>query len=204
MCNFLDYKGSIRIDGIEIKDMSTKNLAKKITILPQKVNLYFDYKVYDFVRFGRYCHKKWGIIREDNEDFIIDILKKLDIYSLKDNYMSKLSGGECQRVFIARVFVQNSDIILFDEMNNNLDIGSQIYIVKNINDWFKDKILISVFHDLNLVKNLNSNVMVIKDSRVYRYGGVDEILTGGILKNIYGIDVREFMIDSLKKWVGYK
>lgn len=184
--------------------MTTKNLAKKITILPQKVNLYFDYKVYDFVKFGRYSYEKWGEIRKDNEDFIINILEKLDIYNLKDNYMSELSGGECQRVFIARVFVQDSDIILFDEMNNNLDINSQIYIVKNINDWFRDKILISVFHDLNFVRNLNSNVMVIKDSRVYKYGSVNEILTGEVLKNIYGVDVREFMINSLEKWLSYK
>lgn len=180
--------------------MGIKNLAKKITILPQKNDLYFDYKVYDFIKFGLYPHKRFGFTNKCDDNFIDNILRKLDIYKLKYRYISELSGGECQMVFIARVFVQNTDIVLFDEMNNNLDINSQIYIIENINTWFKDKILISVFHDLNLVRNLDSKVMVIKKSKIYKCGSVDEVFTSELLKNIYGVDVRKFMIKSLEKW----
>lgn len=204
MSNFLNYRGSIKIDGIEIRNMKIKNLAKKITILPQKNDLYFDYKVYDFLKFGLYPHRNFGFTNRNDDDFIVNVLKKLDIYKLKDNYISELSGGECQMVFIARVFVQNTEIVLLDEINNNLDINSQIYIIENINNWFKDKILISVFHDLNLVGNLNSNVMVIKNSKIYKYGEIDEVFTGELLQTVYGVDVKKFMIKSLGKWRNYK
>ncbi len=200
MCNFLNYEGSVKIDGIEIKSINPKDLAKKITILPQQINMYFDYKVRDVVKFGRYAHSKWKFWDKKESDHINEILKDMNIYHLKDKYMSELSGGECQKVFIARVLAQNSDIILLDELSNNLDINSQIYMVQNINRWFKDKILISVFHDLNLIRNLDNRVMVIKNSKIYKYGDVDSIFTRDNLKNIYGVDIQEFMISSLEKW----
>lgn len=196
LCNFIDYEGSIHIDNKEIRSFKPKELAKKITILSQNFNMYFDYKVIDVVNFGRYSYN------EDfsNEEIIDDILKNMGIYHLKNKYMSSLSGGECQKVFISRVFVQNPDIILLDELNNNLDIKSQIYIVNNIKELFKDKILITVFHDLNLVRHLNQKVMILKDSKIYKYAYVDEVLTKENLKNVYGVDVVDFMISSLKKW----
>ena len=116
MCNFLNYEGSVKIDGIEIKSINPKDLAKKITILPQQINMYFDYKVRDVVKFGRYAHSKWKFWDKKESDYINEILKDMNIYHLKDKYMSELSGGERQKVFIARVLAQNSDIILFSTL----------------------------------------------------------------------------------------
>lgn len=196
MCNFLDYKGSIKINGNEVKEMKFKNLAKKITMLSQQITMYFDYKVIDVVKFGLYSYGKFNSYNEK----IYEVLKNIGIYHLKDKYMSELSGGERQKVFIGRVFAQNPDIILLDELNNNLDIKSQIYIIENLNNWFKDKILISVFHDLNLVRNLNSKVMALKDSKIYKCGDIDEVFNKENLREIYEVDVENFMRNSLRKW----
>ena len=168
--------------------------------MSQQNNLYFDYKVTDVVGFGRYSYNDSMFYIKKESYYILDILKKLGIDHLKNKYMSELSGGECQKVLIARVFAQNPDIILLDEMNNNLDISSQIYVIENIQEFFKNKILIGVFHDLNLVRNLNTKVMILKDSIKYKYGQADEILTRENLKNVYGIDVVAFIINSLEKW----
>ena len=196
LCNFLDYKGSIKINGNEIRGMKPKDLAQKITILSQQTSMYFDYKVIDVIKFGLYSYEKFNI----NDEKIYEVLKNIGIHNLKDKYMSELSGGERQKVYIGRVFVQNPDIILLDEFNNNLDIKSQIHIVENLNNWFKDKILISVFHDLNLVRNLNSKVIALKDSKIYKYGDTDEVFCNENLREIYEVDVENFMRNSLMKW----
>lgn len=189
LSGFLNYKGSVKIDGEEVRNINKRDLAKKITTLPQNTYSYFDYKVFEVASFGIYAN-------DGRDDERVDcVLKNLGIYHLRNNYMSELSCGEVQMVFISRVFVQDSDIILMDELSNNLDIKSQIHIIKNLNNWFKDKILINVFHDLNLVKNLNNDVMVIKNSKIYKYGSVYEILKRDVLKEIYGIDIKDFIID---------
>lgn len=200
MCNFIDYRGSIKINGQEVRNIKPKDLAKKITILSQQSSMYFDYKVIDVIKFGRYSYNDSNFFVRKESGYILDILKNIGIDHLKDKYMSELSGGECQKVFIARVFAQNPDIVLLDEMNNNLDIKSQIYIIENIKKFFKDKILITVFHDLNLVRNLNNKVMILKDSKKYKYGSIDDVLNRENLKNVYDVDVVEFMVNSLSKW----
>lgn len=193
---FLDYEGSVKIDGVEVKKIPSRELSKKITILPQDTTMYFDYKVIDVIKLGRYAHDKWNLSFKEQDS----ILNKLDIFHLKYRYMSELSGGERQKVFIARVLAQDSDVVLFDELSNNLDIKSQIYILKNLRGWFKNKILITIFHDLNLVNNIDSKIMMIKDSKIYRYGEMTEVFNGNNLNYIYGMDIEKFMISSLEKW----
>ncbi|BAK80853.1 putative ferrichrome transport ATP-binding protein FhuC [Candidatus Arthromitus sp. SFB-rat-Yit] len=200
ICNFLNYEGSIKINELEVKKFKNRELSKNVTILFQQTDMYFDYKVLDVVKFGRYSnYKKWKFVREYDEDLDI-ILKNMGIYHLKNRFMSELSGGEKQRVFISRILYQDPYIILLDEFNNNMDLKTQIYIIENFKEIFKDKIILSVFHDLNIVRNLNTLVMVLKDCKVYKYGDVDNIFNKNVLKSVYGVDVEKFMIDSLNKW----
>lgn len=198
MCNYLNYKGSVRIDGEEVKLLKPKILSKKITMLSQTTTMNYDFKVKDVVSFGRYAYKE--LYKDENEQIINDCLSLLGISHLKNYYMSELSGGESQKVFIARVMCQNSEIILLDEPNNNLDFKFYVDIIENLKLWFENKIVISVLHDLNLVSLLDSKVMAIKDSQVYKIGSVDEVFQNEILENIYGFDVESFMLNSLKKW----
>ncbi|BAK79478.1 Ferrichrome transport ATP-binding protein FhuC [Candidatus Arthromitus sp. SFB-mouse-SU] len=199
ICNFLNYEGSIKIRGKEVRQVRNRELAKNVSILFQQNNMYFDYKVSDVIRFGRYIYERWNFRYGDCENLDI-ILKNMGIYHLKDRFMSELSGGEKQRVFISRILYQDPYIILLDEFNNNIDLSTQIYIIENFRDIFKDKIIVSVFHDLNLVRNLDSLVMVLKDSKIYKYGDVDSIFNKNILQSVYGVDVQKFMINSFNKW----
>lgn len=200
ICNFLNYEGSVKINGVEVNKLKNKELSKNITILSQQTDMYFDYKVLDVVKFGRYnTYERWKFEREYDGD-LDTILKNMGIHHLKNRFMSELSGGEKQRVFISRILYQDPYIILLDEFNNNMDLKTQIYIMENFKEIFKDKIILSVFHDLNIIRNLNTLVMVIKDYKVYKYGDVDSVFDKNILQSVYGVDVEKFMIDSFKKW----
>ncbi len=193
---FLNYRGSIKIDDTEVSEMKNEVLSSKITVLHQEINTYFNYKVVDVIKFGRYVHDKWKLSLKNKDE----LLWRLGISHLENKYMDELSGGERQRVFIARVLAQDTDIILFDEPSNNLDMKYQIYMIENISKWFEGKILISIFHDLNLVNNLDCNIMMLKDSKVYRYGKIDEVFNKFNLQDLYEMDVEKFMLDSFKKW----
>lgn len=178
--------------------MSTKELSKKVSMLSQNINIYFDYKVIDVVKFGRYSYGR-KISYEQNIR-LIEILKNMGIYHLRDKYISELSGGQAQKVFISRILFQDPYVVLLDEFNNNLDLGTQIYMLNNLNSLFKDKILISVFHDLNIVRGLNSRVMILKNGGIYKYGDDSTIFNRRILQDVYGVDVKQFMEDSFYRW----
>ena len=202
LCNLLNYEGSIKIDGIEVRDYKSKDLAKKITLLSQYHDTYFDYKSIDIVKFARYSYRNtWQIFNtKENELYINEILKNMGIYDLRDKYMSELSGGEKQKIYLARVLAQDTKIILLDEPSNNLDIQFQIYLFENIPKWCKNKILVVVSHDLNFINVLDDKIMLLKDSKIFRYGKSEDVFTRDNLEKVYNIDIGKFMLNSLKQW----
>ena len=107
-----------------------------------------------------------------------------------------------QRVFLARVFAQDPDIILLDEPTNHLDFKNQIELLENLNEWVKNnnKIVIGVLHDLNLVQFFADKVLMLNNGEVISYGNPEVVLKGEALNNIYGIDIKNFMTSILKKW----
>lgn len=202
LCGILEYSGEVFIDNVSIKNMSRRDVSKKISLLTQFNESYFDYKVIDVVKLGRYAHEKRGIFnitRDDNEK-VLESLEKLKIIDLKDKYLSELSGGQIQKVFIGRMVAQNPDIVLLDEPNNNLDLKSQINLIEIINEVFCEKIVISVFHDLNIVSTLDFNILMLKDGKIHDYGNMEEVFSKENLYEIYGIDVQRFMENSFLKW----
>jgi len=204
IANILEYKGNVKIDGKEVSEISRLELAKKIGLMSQITQLYFPYTVYDTVSLGRYAYSKGAFTRLSSKDteIIIDSMKKVGIYELKDKMISELSGGQLQRVFLARVFAQNPDVILLDEPTNHLDFKHQIELLESLNDWVKNnnKIVVGVLHDLNLVQYFADNVLILKDGKEVEYGLPKEVLSGSTLNKVYGMDIKDFMKDILQKW----
>lgn len=204
IANILEYKGNVKIDGREVSKISRLELAKKIGLMSQITQLYFPYTVYDTVSLGRYAYSKGAFARLSSKDteIIIDSMKKVGIYELKDKMITELSGGQLQRVFLARVFAQNPDVILLDEPTNHLDFKHQIELLENLNDWSKNnnKIVVGVLHDLNLVQYFADNVLILKDGKEVEYGLPEEVLSGSTLNKVYGIDIKDFMKNILQKW----
>lgn len=204
IANIIEYKGNIKIDGKEVNNLSRLELAKKIGLMSQITQMYFPYTVYDTVSLGRYAYSKgaFATLSSEDDEIIIDSMEKVGIYKLKDKMITELSGGQLQRVFLARVFAQNPDVILLDEPTNHLDFKHQIELLENLNEWVKqnNKIVVGVLHDLNLVQYFADNVLILKDGKEVDYGLPQDVLKGSTLNKVYGMDIKNFMIDILQKW----
>ena len=204
IANIIEYEGSIKIDNKEVSSFSRIDLAKKVALMSQTSQIYFPYTVYDTVSLGRYAYSKGAFSKLSLTDrkIIIDSMKKVGIYELKDKLITELSGGQLQRVFLAKIFAQDPDIILLDEPTNHLDFKNQIELLENLNEWVKtnNKIVIGVLHDLNLVQYFADKVLMIQSGKVVSYGRPEDVLKGEILNDIYGMDIKEFMVNILQKW----
>jgi iron complex transport system ATP-binding protein len=204
IAHILPYRGIITSDNRDLSSFSRKELAKKIALLGQISEVYFPYSVYDTVSLGRYAHTIGvfkGLSVEDR-DIIEDILKKLELYKGKDRMIDELSGGQLQRVFLARTLVQDPDIILLDEPTNHLDLKHQIELLRYLITWAKDnnKTVIGVLHDLNMVHHYGDNAAIMYNGRIVSYGRPNQVLDGETLNTIYDMDIRQFMLESLENW----
>ncbi|MDY4574127.1 MAG: ABC transporter ATP-binding protein [Intestinibacter sp.] len=206
IANILEYKGNILIDGQEVFSMNRKYFAKKVGLMSQITEIYFPYTIYDTVSLGRYAYSKGVLskLSKEDDEIILDSIDKVGLLDIKDKLITELSGGQMQRVFLARVFAQDPDIILLDEPTNHLDFKNQIDLLQNLKEWIKtnNKIVVGVLHDLNLVQYFADNVLMLQNGQVVSYGPPQKVLNDPVLDDLYGIDIKGFMLNILKKWEG--
>ena len=141
------YQGFVFVDGINSKEYSEKELAKKIAYIPQNLIINIDYSVRDFISFGRNPYK--GLFENlSNEEYemIESNAKVCGIYDLLDNDITKISGGERQKIILARTLYQDFNILLLDEAMSEISKYSRMKIVNNINNYFKNKTIIYISH----------------------------------------------------------
>ena len=204
IANLLEYKGNIKLDSKEISKLNRKDLAKSVALMTQASNIYFPYTVYETVALGRYAHLKgvFSRINKEDDEIILKSITNVGLMDIKDKLISELSGGQLQRVYLARAFAQDPDVILLDEPTNHLDLKCQIEILEYLNKWTKEnnKIVVAVLHDLNLVQTFGEKVVMMNDGKIISSGTPKEVLSGEKLKEVYEVDVKGFMIDALEKW----
>ncbi len=205
MSGIIDYRGEIIIDGVDLKMYKSKDLARKVCMLSQSTHIYFNYTVYDTVMMGRYPHQKGGVfggISKEDRFAVEEALKVVDIYELKDDYIDELSGGQLQRVFLAKVIAQDPEILLLDEPTNHLDLNYQIELIKFLKRWGKEKgkTVVGVIHDLNLAMELSKKTLLISSGKVVAHGENLDVFTSTAFKGIYNTEVVDFMVNSFKKW----
>ena len=202
LCKIIDFdEGQIFINNENIKKIDT---YKTIAMMSQMSAIYFGYTAYDTIMMGRYSSYKDKLLsipnREDKE-FVIHYMEKLKIMHLKDKLITELSGGELQRVFLARTLVQNPSIILMDEPTNHLDLNSQIELIYNLKEWVGNglRCIIAVLHDINAAFNFADKLLVLKNGSSKYFGSIDDF-DMRLLNDIYDINVIEYMKNSLKRW----
>ena len=204
IANLLEYKGNIKLDSKEISKLNRKDLAKNVALMTQASNIYFPYTVYETVALGRYAHLKgvFSRINKEDDEIILKSITNVGLMDIKDKLISELSGGQLQRVYLARAFAQDPDVILLDEPTNHLDLKCQIEILEYLNKWTKEnnKIVVAVLHDLNLVQTFGEKVVMMNNGKIISSGTPKEVLSGEKLKEVYEVDVKGFMIDALEKW----
>ncbi|MDU4936233.1 MAG: ABC transporter ATP-binding protein [Peptostreptococcaceae bacterium] len=204
IANIIEYKGSIKIDDKEISSLNRKELAKKVGLMSQVSEIYFPYTVYETVSLGRYPYSKgiFDTLSKEDKNTILENISKVGLTEFKDKMITELSGGQVQRVFLAKLFAQNPDIILLDEPTNHLDLKYQIELLEYVSHWAKskNKIVIGVLHDLNLVHHFADSVIMLQNGEIISSGNPKNVLNGEKLKEVYDIDIKSFMVNVLNKW----
>ena len=190
-------KGKIFFDGIDIEDISSKKMARQMAVLPQENQSDFDYTVREIILMGRFPYHSF-FMGDHDFDVDINLMKKyLNIVGLREQenqYFKTLSGGEKQRVLLARALVQEAELLILDEVTNHLDIGYQykvLEILKGLN-----MTIISAIHDLNLAMKFCDQVVIIDKGRSIVTGNPKDIITRENLKEIFKIDAQIIKRDN--------
>lgn len=202
MNHIIDYTGAITYNDVNLKDLSNKELGKVMGLLSQNKSNYFSYSIYETVAMGGYSNSS-GIFKvRSNSEIIEKALKLTDLYEIRNQRIDQISGGQYQRVMIARLIVQNPQIVMLDEPTNHLDLKHQFEILSYIKNWVKkeNKTAVFVLHDLNLVQKYADKVLLIDTNHKFHIGEPKEILTNERLKEVYDVDVKEWMQNLLKLW----
>ncbi|MBX9101864.1 iron ABC transporter ATP-binding protein [Streptococcus anginosus] len=183
-------QGFLSIKGKEIEAWNSKELAKELTILKQKINYQSKLTVEELVSFGRFPYSQDRLTKEDFKK-VEQALEYLDILDLRNRFIDTLSGGQLQRVFIAMVLTQDTDFILLDEPLNNLDIKQSISMMKILRSLVDDlgKTIIIVIHDINIASQYVDEIVAFKDGKVFYQGTTNQVMRKEILDPLYEMDI---------------
>ncbi|MFH7818629.1 ABC transporter ATP-binding protein [Neobacillus thermocopriae] len=191
--------GTVLLEGKAIAKLSTKEVAKKMAILPQSPSAPEGLTVMQLVKQGRYPYQSW--LRqwsEEDEKKVNDALKATRLEELKERSVDSLSGGQRQRAWIAMTLAQDTDILLLDEPTTYLDLTHQIEILDllfELNEKNK-RTVIMVLHDLNLACRYAHNIVAIKDQKVYAQGKPEHVINCSLVQNVFDMDC-EVTMDPL-------
>ena len=206
LAGLIGYSGEILLNGQNLKNIKRKDIAKKIAVLSQVSSIYFSYSVYDTVMMGRYAHREGSSflsVSKKDRAYVEKCLRAVDIWNLREKKIDELSGGQLQRVYLARTLAQEPELILLDEPTNHLDLKAQTELILFLKEICKKeaKAVIGVFHDINLALQFADKLIFLKDGIIQASGKKDEVLNREILQSVYGMDVAEWMKDSFNLWL---
>lgn len=186
---FPHYEGSIFWYGKNQKEISIKNFAKNVAYVPQTYKPHNNITIYDFVCDGLFPNKhKFKNNKALAEQIVEKNLKDLNLFEIKNTFLSHLSGGIKQKAIIARALIQNAKIIILDEPTTYLDIHSQ-YLVLNLFKELQKKqkiTIIAILHNLQQAKNYSDFVILLKNGSIFKSGNVKEVMTENNIKRVFG------------------
>ena len=191
-------RGEIYLDDKSIEDFNNKELSKLISYLPQTTKA-ISCSVKDCIMLGRKPHMKFFPSNEDYKK-CENIIRNLGLKKYKEKNILKLSGGELQKVLIARSLVQESPILFLDEPINHLDIKNQLDIMNMTKDITAQRKIstIIVLHDLNLALKYSNKILLLKNGEKIFFGSKDK-LSSEILSKAYGVQIELIDYKNEKK-----
>lgn len=194
-----DQKGfhEIYIDGQEIGACDSKELAKKMSILKQANQINIRLTIKDLVSFGRFPYSQ-ALLTEEDWVHINQALSYMKLEDIQDKYLDQLSGGQCQRAFIAMVIAQDTDYIFLDEPLNNLDMKHSVEIMKLLKRLVEElgKTIVIVIHDINFASVYSDYIVALKNGRIVKEGPPEEMIETSVLEEIYDMTIPIQTIDN--------
>lgn len=179
--------GTIFLDGRDITEFSSKKMAGELAVMAQENQVEFDFTVRDMVMFGRYAHKKFleGDTAADRE-LCEKCLHEVGLAGYEKRSFLSLSGGEKQRVLLARVLVQESHYIILDEPTNHLDVSYQYQIMDILRA--QEVTVFSSIHDLNLAALYCDRIIFLYKGKIVDQGTPEMVLTKENIRKYFGIE----------------
>ncbi len=186
-------RGSVSFDGKDLAEMDPRTRAKLVSVVPQAANLPAGYTVYETVSHGRTPYLNWyGKLSPADEKIIGNAIRITGLESFCDKEVSSLSGGEQQRVILARALTQDAPVMILDEPTNYLDLHYQVSLLSLERDVCRKNQLavIVIIHDLNLAARFADRIAILNDGRIAEIGTPAQVLREDILSEVYDTPVR--------------
>lgn len=183
--------GDIFFDGKSIRELERGAIARMVGYVPQFSTARMVSTVMEFVLLGRRQFIGWSITDEDL-NAVADVLERLNITELSDKNYNELSGGQKQKVLVARALMQDSEIYLFDEPTSNLDIKNELEIMelaRKIADE-QQKSVVMVVHDLNMALHYADYAVLMKSGEVIDHGMTRDVMTEKAISSVYGVNTK--------------
>lgn len=183
-----DYQGQVSLSGQPIEQLTQKALAQQIAVVNQHSDIHFTLSVYDIVCMGLIPHLSlFSQINSAQKKWIDKILGQLDILDFKDRVFNRLSGGEQQRVLIARALVQRPQLLILDEPTNHLDVHFQHQILSLVNQL--GVCVLMTLHDLNLAAYYADNILLLNQGKLIASGDPENVLTPDLIQQVFKLPV---------------
>ncbi|MFF7340325.1 ABC transporter ATP-binding protein [Streptomyces sp. NPDC008163] len=188
--------GAVVLDGEDIASLRTRDVAKKLGLLPQAPVAPEGLTVSDLVARGRHPHQSW--LRQwssDDADIVRRALALTGVADLADRPVDSLSGGQRQRVWISMTLAQGTDLLLLDEPTTYLDLAHAIDVLDLVDDLHESGCtVVMVLHDLNLATRYSDNLVVMREGSVLAQGHPRDVITAELLEEAFGL--RAMVIDD--------
>ncbi|AZM73679.1 ABC transporter ATP-binding protein [Streptomyces sp. KPB2] len=188
--------GTVVLDGEDIAALRTRDVAKKLGLLPQAPVAPEGLTVSDLVARGRHPHQSW--LRQwssDDADVVRRALAMTGVADLADRPVDSLSGGQRQRVWISMTLAQGTDLLLLDEPTTYLDLAHAVDVLDLVDDLHEAGCtVVMVLHDLNLATRYSDNLVVMREGAILAQGHPREVITADLLHEAFGL--RAMVIDD--------
>ncbi|HKS82996.1 MAG TPA: ABC transporter ATP-binding protein [Candidatus Acidoferrales bacterium] len=180
--------GRIEVDGTEVSDLDLKTRAQRIALVQQESELLFPLRVWEYVLQGRYPYGR-RLRFESDEDCLLagNALAQVGVHALRDRWMEQLSGGEKQRVILARALAQQPSLLLLDEPTQHLDIGGKVELLRRLRKLADENryTVIVVTHELNLAAEFSDRIVLLHKGKCLRVGTAPEVYEPNLLGEVF-------------------
>ena len=183
--------GEVLLDGSSLASRTTREIATRISVLPQTPTAPSGLTVADLVSRGRHPRQKWyQQFSLADQSVVEDALAATDITDLADTPLEDLSGGQRQRAWISMTLAQETGILLLDEPTTYLDLAHQVDVLELVRrlNRVHHRTVVMVLHDISLAARYSDHMVAMKDGAIVMEGTPDEVVTPGLLMDVFGLD----------------
>ena len=178
--------GQVFLQGRDVSAIEGSEYARLVAVLPQQRETIADFMVKDVVVMGRFPYKQgFRDYTEEDRRIAAEAMEQAGVSSMAERRISHMSGGEIQRVMIAKTLAQRSQLVLLDEPTNHLDVKYKLALMKTLQAY--EGTVVMVLHDLSLAVAFCHDVIMMKKGSIVKQGAAEEVLEPGLLQEVFGV-----------------